>query len=152
MRRLDGSLVAAPLAATLRGGKPRVYFATEAGSVYALDAATGAVVWERRLGAVDTIGCGSFGVSSTGAIDRSRGVLYVANADGYVYGLSLASGADVAGWPVRVTARPRTEYVWGGLRIVAGHLVVPLASYCDASDADSLSSDRRRPISPELSM
>src|SRR5919201_392933 len=64
--QLDGTVVASPLVA---GGI--VYAATEAGSVYALSTADGHVVWQQTTGT--TVACDlTFGISSTGAIDRDR--------------------------------------------------------------------------------
>lgn len=131
--RLDGRIIASPLAAVV-GGELEVFAATGGGSVYALDSA-GHVIWRTALGAVESgAGCGTYGISSTGTIDLARGVLYVANADGDVHALELATGAEASGWPVQVTARPLTEYIWGGLTLVGDRLYVPLASYCDAPD------------------
>jgi hypothetical protein len=61
--------------------------------------------------------------------------LYVANADGRLYGLDLATGNDVVGFPRTIVRRTDFEYVWGGLRIADGRLYVPVASYCDAGPA-----------------
>jgi outer membrane protein assembly factor BamB len=137
--QLDGRIVAQPLAADVPELGGLTFFAsTMAGSVYALDIG-GHVRWHVELGAVQTAaGCGTYGIASTGVIDVDRGVLYVANADGYVHALRLADGAEGRGWPARVTARPLTEYVWGGLTLLDNRLYVPIASYCDARDADGV--------------
>lgn len=141
---LDGPVVASPLVASIAGGGPAVFVATEAGSVYALSAADGTLLWRRSFGSVEAgRGCGTWGITSTGVVDRASGLLYVANADGLVHALALASGAEAPGWPVRVTDRPATEYVWGGLRIAGGRLLVPLASYCDEPDADGVPAEGR---------
>ena len=135
---LDGAIVAEPLAASVPGKGLVVFAATEQGNVYAVGAG-GAVLWHTALGAVVAGGdCGSYGVSSTGVVDLARGLLYVADADGYVHGLRLASGAEAPGWPVQVTRRPLTEYVWGGLAKLGNRLYVPIASYCDAPDAQGV--------------
>ncbi len=136
--QLDGPVVASPLALGTR-----VFVATEHGTVYALDSASGAVLWSDPLGTQDAVACGTWGVSSTGAIDPLHGLLYVANADGLVHALALATGAEAPGWPVRVTTRPEVEYVWGGLRIVRDRLYVPIASYCDVPDAAGRYADGR---------
>ena len=70
-------------------------------------------------------------MSSTGVIDRARGVIYVAAADGAVHALDLVTGADAAGWPVQLPVDTLTAYVWGGLTLVGSTLYVPVASYCD---------------------
>jgi hypothetical protein len=129
---LDGGLVASPLYLDGLGDLgPAVYVATEAGSVYALDPITGKVVWRTTFATYETPDCGVYGISSTGVIDRARGRLYVAAADGKVHALSLATGAEVSGWPVELPFDPTTGYVWGGLTLVGSSLYVPVASYCD---------------------
>jgi outer membrane protein assembly factor BamB len=141
---LDGAVVASPLAA-VAGTPPRllVFAATEAGSVYALDARSGSVVWHQTFATVETPGCGSYGFSSTGAIDAARRLLYVAGAAGDVHALSLDSGAEAPGWPVRIIRRTGYAYVYGGLRLVGRTLYVPVASYCDEVDANGLPAEGR---------
>ncbi len=138
--QLDGAVVATPL---VFGG--RAYAATEAGSVYALDLVTGALVWKRTLGTQLATGddCGTYGVSGTGAIDAKRSLLYVIGADGQLQALRLDDGTTAPGWPLSLTSRPEVEYVWGGLQIVGDHLYVPFASYCDDTDAAGHAADGR---------
>jgi outer membrane protein assembly factor BamB len=129
---LSGAVVASPLYLEGTGAaRSFVYVAMESGDVDALDATTGKVVWQRQLPTYATTDCGTYGVSSTGIIDRARGVLYVADADGDVYALDLSTGADAPGWPVRLPLDPTTGYVWGGLTLVGQTLYVPVASFCD---------------------
>jgi outer membrane protein assembly factor BamB len=127
---LDGRIYASPLAFTV-GGRRLVFVATEAGSVYALDAGDGKVVWQTSVGTVTTPDCGTWGVTSTGAISRLGRALYVVGATGALHALSLETGADVDGYPRQIVDRPDFEYVWGGLRIAGRRLYVPVASYCD---------------------
>ena len=83
--------------------------------------------------------CGSWGISSTPAIDLKRRVIYVISADGWLHALDLETGAEKPGWPVAVTVeRNDAEYVWGGLRLVGNTLYVPVASYCDAPTATGI--------------
>jgi outer membrane protein assembly factor BamB len=146
---VDGGIVASPLyAASLRiGTKKRdvLYVGTEAGSVYALDAATGRTLWRRRLGAVKTP-CGiSYGISSTGVLDRSRNRLFVIGATGLLHALDMRTGKELSGWPLRLSAHQDAEYVWGGLTInpKVGLLYVPFATYCDLAGADGYRGDGR---------
>src|SRR5437763_5758235 len=121
---LDGLVVASPLyAEPTVDGAPHgvVYAATEAGSIYALSAADGHVLWQRTTGTLDACG-GTFGISSTGAIDRSRSTLYEIGADGQLHALDLATGAEAPGFPIDLIPSPTTQYVWGGLRIVGNRL------------------------------
>jgi outer membrane protein assembly factor BamB len=132
---LDATVVASPL--YVGGTAPRagvLYLATEAGSVYALRADDGALIWQRTLPTTTIDGdedCGTYGVSSTGAVDEARGVLYVAAADGTVHALDLATGAEAKGWPLTLPIDTTTAYVWGALTLDGSDLYVPVSSYCD---------------------
>jgi len=124
--QLDDTVVASPLFA---GGV--LYTATQGGSVYALAARDGHVLWQQTTGT--TVACGgfTFGISSTGVIDTARRLLYEIGADGKLHAFDLTSGAEAPGFPVDLIPSPSTQYVWGGLRIVGDRLYVPFASYCD---------------------
>jgi len=130
-QQLDGPVFASPLAANV-DGDPFVFAATEAGTVYAIDATTGQIVWQRELGTVATPECGTWGITSTGAIDLARKTLFEVGADGALHGLDLATGEDRAPYPVTLVENKLYEYVWGGLRISADRLYAGVASYCDA--------------------
>ncbi len=121
-----------------RGTKNVVYEGTEHGDFYALDAATGQVLWHKSLGSIQT-GCGDmpdgvFGIGGAGVIDRSRpgvAVVYVAGGDGSVHALALATGQEQVGWPVRNVFQPAHDHVYGGINERAGNLYVVVASHCD---------------------
>src|SRR5262249_41969286 len=82
-----------------------VYVATLQNTVYALDQATGAIVWSSNLGAPQTSGwgCGNInptGVLSTGVIDVAQSRIYVVGfltqfLSYYLFGLDLATGTRV---------------------------------------------------------
>jgi outer membrane protein assembly factor BamB len=135
--KLDGFVIASPLYAepAIDGTTTGVVYAsTQAGSVYALAAADGHVLWQR--GTATLANCdGAFGISSTGAIDPTRGRLYEIGADGVLHAFDLATGAEAPGFPIDLIPSPTTQYVWGGLRIVGQKLYVPFSSYCDTITA-----------------
>lgn len=144
--QLDGGIVASPLSLRVRvAGRTQqvVYAATEAGSVYALNADTGIVLWQRSFGATSTDACGPWGFSSTGTIDTKRGVLYEAVPDGSIHALALATGEEVPPFPMQLLDRPGTEYVWGGLQLINDRLYVPVSSYCDAPDPRGVAAEGR---------
>ncbi|MDP9337362.1 MAG: pyrrolo-quinoline quinone [Acidobacteriota bacterium] len=126
---LDGKVDAQPLFLSGvpiagQGTHNVVYAATEHDSVYALDAVTGAVLWQVSTLAngettSDTHGCGQvspqIGITSTPVIDRSRGpngAIYVVamskNSNGSyfqrLYALDITSGAQLFGGPHTITA------------------------------------------------
>src|ERR1700744_509574 len=80
---VDGDVYAQPLVSG-----SRVFVATETDTIYALNAATGAVLWQRSLGTPVPAGdlpCGDIaptvGITSTPAIDASTDRIYVGADD-----------------------------------------------------------------------
>jgi outer membrane protein assembly factor BamB len=107
---LDGQIYGQPL---VYGST--VYVATENDTVYALDASNGDLVWQHHLATAvpaSELPCGDIdpvGITSTPVIDPSTGAIYVV-ADTWdgsnqssiahkLFGLRLATGAEVAGLP-----------------------------------------------------
>jgi outer membrane protein assembly factor BamB len=144
---LDGPVIASPLYAdsVAIGNRLKnvVYVATQAGSVYALGAADGSVLWQRQLGTATSTcpeaqaGVTSvYGVASTGVIDRARNVLYVIGATGLLFALDLGTGQTAPDWPLQVVQDTSGEFVWGGLTLAGDRLYVPVASYCDIPGLD----------------
>jgi hypothetical protein len=75
-------------------------------------------------------GCGNWGITSTAAIDKQLGVVYVASPDGFLHAFQLGSGTEEnSHWPTPIPARTAAEYVWGGLRIVNSRVYVGVGSY-----------------------
>ncbi len=115
---MSGSVYAQPLYWRVPGGnRALLLVATEQNLIYALDAATGAVVWKTPLGAPvprAALPCGNIdplGITGTPVIDERAQTLYVAaltNAqDGprhQLFALALKDGAILSGWPIDVEA------------------------------------------------
>ncbi len=142
-RKLNGSVVAQPLylasAAVGGGTRPLLFVVTGANVVFALDARSGGVVWERSLGAPVSQVCGGMsGISSTPALSSDHRRLFVIGGNGKLFALDVASGSVVAGWPVTIVTRTAVEYVWSGLRVVGRSVLVPVGSHCDRPDADGV--------------
>jgi outer membrane protein assembly factor BamB len=129
-------------------GQDAVFVATNMNHVTALNATTGAPLWDVTLGppvAQTSLPCGqpytSYGVMATPVIDVSTRTLYAESfqtPDGgktfkhYVYALSIDTGATQTGWPVDVAAKvtgftANTQNDRGGLTILNGTLYVPYA-------------------------
>jgi outer membrane protein assembly factor BamB len=133
--KVDGAIYASPLALEVNG-RQLLYVTTEAGSVYALSAANGPVVWRKDLGTTVTKECGTWGITSTGVIDTTRALLFVIGATGSLHALDVSTGAESEGYPRQIVSQTGYEYVWGGLRIAAGRIYIPVASYCDVGPPD----------------
>jgi hypothetical protein len=136
-----------------------VYVATEADSVYALDAQSGAVLWKvSLLGAGESTsgqvyGCGQvapeIGVTSTPVIDRSSGLhgtLYVVamtedssmNYHQRLHALDVTTGAELLGGPREITATygsgsfvPEDYEERAALLLANGMVYTSWTSHCD---------------------
>jgi outer membrane protein assembly factor BamB len=134
---LDGPVWAQPL---VYGSL--VYVATENDTVYALNSATGAVVWQRSVGtpvSASSLPCGDIsptvGITSTPVIDPASGRIY-AVADVLSGGavqhrlvaLDLNTGDMIAGFPVAVDPPgqdPKAVLQRGALALDAGRVIIP---------------------------
>src|SRR3984893_9617799 len=94
------------------GGAAMVIAVTESNNVYALDAATGAVIWQRNVGTAITSGlpCGNInplGITGTPVVDLSSRSLFLdaettpsaGTFKHLIYSLNVDTGAIKAGWP-----------------------------------------------------
>ena len=122
--------------------------ATDQDEVYAIDAKSGAQIWERPLGEPvprSALPCGNLptlGVTGTPVIDPARATLYL---DAFVmrdneprheiYALALADGSIEPGWPVDVATAlkgsftPSVENERGALALFAGRVFVPYSGH-----------------------
>ncbi len=114
-----------------------------------MDAQSGREIWRVELGAPATAlacgGPGPVGITGTPVINPVDGTLYVdAMVGGHdgprhlVFGLSLANGAVLTGWPVAVETRtddvdfvPGMQNQRGALALVGRRLIVPYGSFQD---------------------
>ena len=115
---VSGNIHAQPLFWRPQGlNRSYVIVATENNAVYALNDATGAVVWQQQLPAsvlASAMPCGNIdpaGITGTPVIDPAAGVLYLdaltTTADGprhMLYALSLSDGSVLPNWPLDIQA------------------------------------------------
>ena len=119
----------------------RVYVATENDTVYALDAATGAIVWQNHLATAvpsGTLPCGDIspvvGITSTPVIDPSTGRIYAvadtwngSSAQHRLFGLGLADGSPAPGLPAVVDppgSTPTDQLQRASLALDAGKVII----------------------------
>ena len=107
--------------------------ASTGGDIVAFDR-DGFVRWRTNVGQL-ALSCpqlNGYGVVGTGVIDPSSRTLYVADAFGRLHALSLATGDERRGWPIRVFSDLGRELDWGALTLADGSVYVPTAAFCDA--------------------
>jgi hypothetical protein len=129
-------------------GQDAVFVATDQNHVTALNATTGAVLWDTTLGPavpLTKLPCGQpypyYGVNSTPIIDLASRTLYTESfqtTDGgttfkhYVCALSIDDGTAKPGWPVDIGAAvngfdPGVQQDRGALEILNGSVYAPYA-------------------------
>jgi hypothetical protein len=151
---ISGNVYAQPL--YIEGGPngPMVIAVTESNNVYALDADTGTVIWQRNLGtpAPGGIPCGNIfpvGITGTPVVDlASRSLFLDAVINGnpnkhFIYSLDVDSGATNPNWPVDVNARATyngmtfdsfVQEERGALALVEGIVYVSYSGYVGDCD------------------
>jgi len=124
------------------GGVAMVIAVTESNNVYALDAITGAIIWQRNLG-TPAPGMGLIspvGITGTPVIDlASRALILVAVISGpnnLVYSLNVDTGANNPGFPVDVNASfpdfsSSFHMQRGALTLLGNKVYVPYGGYAD---------------------
>ena len=114
----------------------RIYIGAGTGVFYALDEATGRVLWHQFLGFVTKKGCGARGIDSTATVapDPVTGALtvYVSSGNGYLYALSAATGA-IRWKSVIALPSPKVNdyYDWSSPTVINGRIYIGVASECD---------------------
>src|SRR5206468_6794235 len=107
-----------------------VYIGSNTGVFYALNEATGAVLWQRLLGYTTALSCGEgHGIVSTAAVanDPVSGTLtaYVGGGDGYLYALNAATGDIVfRQFVVDVGTTQNEGFIFGSPTIVNGKIYI----------------------------
>ena len=115
---ISGNVYAQPLYWLPQGQSVgQIIVATESNFVYALNATTGAIVWQRQVGTAvrrSALPCGNIdpvGITGTPVIDPAAQIVYfdamVHTSIGprhMLYGLSLTDGSIAPGWPIDVGA------------------------------------------------
>ena len=134
------------------GGKDLVLVATEENQVYALNATSGAVVWQKKLGnnvATSSLPCGNInplGITGTPVVDAASRTMFVdamTSADGgttkkhLIFAMSLDDGSTRAGWPFDVSTvkagavafDPAVQNQRAALLLLNGTLYVPYSGH-----------------------
>src|SRR3989454_5409971 len=147
---ISGNVYAQPLYVEGGPNGPMIIVVTASNNIYALNATTGAVIWQRTdIGPPVTSGLPCGNVSPVGTIGTpvvdltSRSLFFDALIDGatkkhFIYSLNVDTGATKPGWPVDVNATATyngmtfTSLVQeerGALALVSGIVYVAYSGY-----------------------
>jgi hypothetical protein len=100
---------------------------TDYGITVAIDADSGRILWRFVPPGISTWR-GSAQITTASPIAIGDYV-YATSPNGLVHKLSLASGSEQPGWPVRITPAPRTEKLTASLNIAGGYLLASTGGY-----------------------
>lgn len=107
-----------------------LFLSTSHGTVVALDAATGAIVWSQATSG-PTVSNQACQICATPAADPSRNWIYAAGNDAAVHRYNAATGEEdrTSPWPVTVTLMNGYEKRSSALNVANGMLYVALSGY-----------------------
>jgi len=115
------------------GGRSRdvIVVTTTYGRTLALDAETGATLWQYTPPGIGSYQGSPQITTATPIVDPNRRYVYAASPDGIIHKLSLLTGRQVlsGGWPVTVTFDPAHEKIASALNISGNDLVVVTGGY-----------------------
>ena len=106
-----GNVYSQPLYVEGGPSGPVVIVATESNNVYALNATTGAIVWQRNAGTPSSGmgGISPLGITGTPVVDLATRSLFfdavISGPNNLIFSLNVDTGAINPGWPVDVNAR-----------------------------------------------
>ena len=130
---LDGTVDASPIylrGVQIHGARHDAFFVTTSyGRTIAINAASGAILWRFTPSSYSSL-AGSYRITnSTPVADPNRKFIYAASPDGRVHKLSVASGAEAHGWPVRVTLLAQREKLGTSLNFARGLVLLGTGGY-----------------------
>jgi hypothetical protein len=104
---------------------------TTYGKTIALDARTGARLWEFTPASIGSYQGSSQVTTATPVADPNRRYVYAASPDGLIHKLAVASGHQVRSglWPARITLDPTKEKIASALNITGSSVVAVTGGY-----------------------
>jgi outer membrane protein assembly factor BamB len=126
---------------TVKGVPTNILYAGSAygSTMYAINAATSAIVWQRSVPDSSFTCDGSaseFSIGETPAIDRGKNLLYFSDGRNQVYAVRLSTGRTAKGWPIKIAdTKPDHNFMHGGFTYnpYNGYLYAVTGSTCDIS-------------------
>ena len=102
---------------------------TTYGKTLAIDASSGSILWTFTPPGYSGWAGGLQITTATPVADPDRAFVYATSPDGLVHKLSLATGREAGGWPVRVTLDPQHEKLASALNIDGSDVLATTGGY-----------------------
>jgi outer membrane protein assembly factor BamB len=129
--QLDGLVDASAIylhGATVHGARHDTIFVTTSyGKTLALDAASGAVLWEFTPASYQYLAGTRQFTNSTPVADPDGNSIYAASPDGYIQKLAVSDGGVL--WRTPITELPLREKMDSPLKVFHGHVIAVTAGY-----------------------
>jgi Glucose dehydrogenase len=129
--KLDGTVDASAIylhGVTIRGARHHAIFVTTTyGKTLALDAISGAVLWEYTPPSYQALAGTRQIANSTPVADPDRQFIYAASPDGYIQKLAVSDGHPV--WRTSISKLPLREKMDSPLKFFRGHVIAVTAGY-----------------------
>src|SRR5215813_10014118 len=114
----------------------RIYIGALSGVFYALDEASGHVIWHRFIGFVPTLTCGGLGIVATATVAKDPVTnlltVYVAGGNGYLYALNAATGKVTWRSVIAIPSTTVSDYYdWSSPTVARKRIYVGVSSNCD---------------------
>jgi PQQ-like domain len=133
--QLEGTVDSSSLyvrGATIEGKSHDTFIAqTTYGIVYAIDADSGAVLWQFTPDGYDSVAGTRQITTSSPAVDAAKDLVYSASPDGQIHKLALDTGQEIRtqDWPVTVSLDPAHEKLGTPLNFSGRLLIVTTGGY-----------------------
>jgi outer membrane protein assembly factor BamB len=102
---------------------------TDYGITLAIDADSGRILWRFTPPGISAWQGSAQITTASPIVDASHTYVYATSPNGLVHKLSLASGREQPGWPVRITPLPQKEKLTASLNIADGALLATTGGY-----------------------
>jgi hypothetical protein len=130
---LPGTVDSSPIyvhAASVEGAAHDVAIVTTTyGRTLALDATSGRILWTFTPAGYSSWAGSAQITVTTPLADPSGQYVYAASPNGLVHKLSISTGSEQSGWPVRVTREPRHEKMGSALNIDGPYVIATTSGY-----------------------
>ncbi len=130
---LPGTVDASPIylhGVSVEGASHNVIVATTTyGRTLAIDADSARILWTFTPPGISGWAASSQITTASPVADPDRRSVYAASPNGLIHKLSLATGSEQGGWPVRITRDPSHEKIAAALNIDGGSVLATTGGY-----------------------
>ena len=130
---LPGTVDSSPVylhGVTVGGASHDVAFVTtDYGITLAIDAGSGRILWRFSPPGLSSWAGSAQITTASPIVDPGHRYIYATSPNGLIHKLSIATGREQPGWPVKITPTPQREKLTASLNISGGELLATTGGY-----------------------